>query len=142
MAFLRVRFGLGLVVALGCALASANAQAPEPTVILVPSTSGEVVVPYGDAKPAAPGIRLGAWPLSHSNAAADANSAPVRSKLNQCGYWCKSNINWYGCGGIRSELQFVFGSCRTFFTEPCFPPNGLENRQGNGTAGNCPHCDR
>jgi hypothetical protein len=37
---------------------------------------------------------------------------------------CWAHHNTLGCGSCQSELAFLFGSCRTFFGEPCFkgPP--------------------
>jgi hypothetical protein len=66
---------------------------------------------------------------------------------------CWANHNTLGCGNFVSEFNFVFGSCRTFYGEPCFrgpppPPVPLEylNLYGpqaysgsQGTKGcNCP----
>ena len=38
------------------------------------------------------------------------------------GCWAKHN--GYGCGSLRSEGVFIFGSCRAFWSEPCLkePP--------------------
>jgi hypothetical protein len=41
---------------------------------------------------------------------------------------CWASFNGYGCSSLHSELAFVFGSCRTFFGEPCLkgaPPSPL-----------------
>ena len=41
---------------------------------------------------------------------------------------CWGSFNGYGCSSGHSELAFVFGSCRTFFGEPCLkgaPPSPL-----------------
>jgi hypothetical protein len=41
---------------------------------------------------------------------------------------CWASFNGYGCGSLHSELAFLFGSCRTFFSEPCLkgpPPSAL-----------------
>lgn len=35
-----------------------------------------------------------------------------------CGCW--ANVNSMGCGSLHSECAFIFGSCRTFYGEPCF----------------------
>lgn len=43
-----------------------------------------------------------------------------------CGCW--ASFNGYSCSSLRSELAFLFGSCRTFFGEPCLkgpPPSAL-----------------
>lgn len=41
---------------------------------------------------------------------------------------CWASFNGYGCSSLESEIAFVFGSCRTFFGEPCLkgaPPSPL-----------------
>jgi hypothetical protein len=41
---------------------------------------------------------------------------------------CWSSFNGYGCDSFHSTTAFVFGSCRTFFGEPCLkgaPPSPL-----------------
>jgi hypothetical protein len=41
---------------------------------------------------------------------------------------CWSSFNGFGCSSARSECAFFFGSCRTFFGEPCLagpPPSAL-----------------
>jgi hypothetical protein len=37
---------------------------------------------------------------------------------------CWAHHNTLGCGNFASEFHFIFGSCRTFYGEPCFrgPP--------------------
>ena len=32
---------------------------------------------------------------------------------------CYSHFNYYTCSSLKSECQFLFGSCRTFFGESC-----------------------
>jgi hypothetical protein len=48
----------------------------------------------------------------------------VRRCLNKCGLGCWSHHNRPTCSSCRSELTFIFGSCRAFFGEPCMqgPP--------------------
>jgi hypothetical protein len=50
---------------------------------------------------------------------------------------CWATHNTLGCGNFASEFHFIFGSCRTFYSEPCFrgpppPPVPVEylNRYG------------
>jgi hypothetical protein len=41
---------------------------------------------------------------------------------------CWASFNGYGCSSLKSECAFVFGSCRTFYGEPCLkgpPPSPL-----------------
>jgi hypothetical protein len=45
---------------------------------------------------------------------------------DNCGCW--SHHNSWGCSSCQSEFNFVFGSCRTFFGEPCLhgaPPSPI-----------------
>lgn len=41
---------------------------------------------------------------------------------------CWSHHNAFLCGSFRSEFRFIWGSCRSFFLEPCMktPPPGYE----------------
>ncbi len=41
---------------------------------------------------------------------------------------CWSSFNGYGCGSLKADAAFIFGSCRTFYGEPCLkgaPPSPL-----------------
>ena len=41
---------------------------------------------------------------------------------------CWSSFNGYGCSSLSSTSSFIFGSCRTFYGEPCLkgaPPSAL-----------------
>jgi hypothetical protein len=52
-------------------------------------------------------------------------SRPIRNVLQFLGVGCWSHhTHPYSCGSLRSELTFIFGSCRAFFSEPCMhgPP--------------------
>lgn len=76
--------------------------------------------------------------------------SPVRNAIKNClnrhGLGCNAHHSWFGCGSLRSELTFIFGSCRTFYGEPCFPkpPRGTAPTStpyggapyGSGTSGN------
>jgi hypothetical protein len=37
---------------------------------------------------------------------------------------CWAGVNTVGCGSLHAELDFIFGSCRHFYGEPCYkgPP--------------------
>jgi len=106
--------GLSLLVTFGIVVGRSWGQAP-----LVPSLSpieNYPAPPLGEllARPPAP-----APPQSKT-----------RSFLNKCGYGCDSDLNWFGCGGIRQQNQFIFGSCRTFFGEPCVQKPGRQSMYG------------
>jgi len=95
-----LRFGLSFIVGLGCWFGRVEAQNP---------VGSEIVGSY-DAPPAA---RI--YPtVSRQDGA-------VRDALHRQGYCCGQHHDWYGCGGWHAQCTFVFGSCRTFFGEPCLP---------------------
>jgi hypothetical protein len=90
-------------------------------------------VPY-ETLPVAPparGVRLASWPLFGADGS-------KREALNRRGYCCDSHIDGYGCQNWRTQCQFVFGSCRSFFGEPCRPAAPLlQNHRlfGGGMSG-------
>ena len=96
------RLALSFIVTLGFAAHKLPAQAP-----LVPPSQ-----PF-DSNPSAPQMALYTRPVEPMMAATP--------RLNNHGYCCDSNLLWYGCGGLKAQHDFVFGSCRTFFGEICVP---------------------
>jgi hypothetical protein len=111
-----LRIGLSFIVALGCWIGKIQAQEPPPNPApAVVASNGS----YGPAAGAAEGGRLNAW-------------------LHRQGYCCGSHLDWYGCGGIRSQCLFVWGSCRTFFGEPCLPKSLDQQGHGGINGGSCP----
>jgi hypothetical protein len=136
---------LGLSLMLGLAWGRAQAQTPQYQVIYVQQAPVQTVpvqaltiqtapvealplegmpiqaVPYETLPVSQParGIRLAAWPLGGG---ADGSK---REALNRRGYCCDSHIDAYGCQNWRTQCQFVFGSCRSFFGEPCRPAGPL-----------------
>jgi hypothetical protein len=110
------RIGLSFIVTLGfAAYNKLPAQAP-----LVPPTQ------VFDATPSTPLMTVLSRPI-------EPQAPGNHPRLNSRGYCCDSDINWFGCGGVRSNWDFFFGSCRTFFGEPCVAkqeqPHG--HRSGN-----------
>jgi hypothetical protein len=52
------------------------------------------------------------------------HTAPANAthpNLNKVGLHCNSHHHWFGCGNLHSEATFIFGSCRSFYGEPCEP---------------------
>lgn len=45
---------------------------------------------------------------------------PHRRLLNNHNIGCQANSDG-ACGSFHSEMRFIFGSCRSFFLEPCVP---------------------
>jgi hypothetical protein len=78
----------------------------------------------------------------------------VHGHFNRHGYCCAEDPAIPGCPSLCSELTFIFGSCRTFFMEPCLPhpPKAARTRlidrmrgvsNGNSNAnGGCSSCTR
>jgi len=60
----------------------------------------------------------------------------VKDFANDHGVGCFATIHTNGCSSLHSDLTFIFGSCRTFFGEPCLErPDGAH---GSGCAsGGC-----
>ena len=54
--------------------------------------------------------------------------------LNQHGMACQSNARWGACGNLHYDCAFIFGSCRTFFNERCYPNYGY-GKHGDGWLG-------
>ena len=65
------------------------------------------------------------------------DNAPRKHK-----WCCFATINSVGCGSLKSECTFIFGSCRQFYGEPCYPKPSRSSANGGygpGQAGcNCP----
>jgi len=97
------RLALSFIVTLGFAAQRLPAQAP-----LVPAAQ-----PF-DSNLSSPLMAIIARPPEPPFRAAT-------PRLNSYGYCCDSDLTWYGCGGLKSQWQFMFGSCRTYFGEICVP---------------------
>jgi hypothetical protein len=91
-------------------------------------------MPYADP---VRGIRLASWPpFGRADGA-------KHEALNRRGYWCDSHIDAYGCQNWRTQCQFVFGSCRSFFGEPCRPaPPLFQGYRGGAGIGGDGACNR
>ena len=66
---------------------------------------------------------------------------PLHRLGKRFGVCCWASFNGYGCSSVHSELAFVFGSCRTFFGEPCLngpPPSSVPPWAGLGGPGSHP----
>jgi hypothetical protein len=88
------------------------AQAPQ----AIPSAPGQTIIVD------TPGVDLRQPPPA---------PRPYQRLLNSHGMSCASNFDQAGCGNFWSEFRFVFGSCRTFFGQPCIP-NPPHFGPGNG----------
>ena len=104
-----VRLGLSLMVAAGWWVQRLPAQTAggQQPVLVVPSQ-------------VAPAVPLPQMPISSADAF-PGSKGPILSYFNKHGRCCSSDVNSTGCGGTRAELQFILGSCRYWFGEPCLP---------------------
>jgi hypothetical protein len=89
----------------------------------------------GDEGPALPAPVAGPVLLAspeHGGTEWPGRRRPVKAWLQKHGYCCFAHHNWQGCGSFKASCKFAFGSCRTFFGEPCLkgptppPIPGLE----------------
>ena len=108
-----LRLGLSFIVGLGCWFGRVEAQTP----------AGPETAQAPSAAPAAPVAPMSSRP-----------DGALRDHFNRHGYLCGQHLDWYGCGGWRAQTTFAFGSCRTFFGEPCLPQ---QPRQGGNAPGGC-----
>ena len=139
---------VALAVVLGCGAGRASAQQPGPI--------QPVVHEMGQ-----PQVRLAPQPAvaytAQSGAPCAAEQKPEQAQpgfcmrcLNSIGLGCAANHDSPGCGSCYSHYIFVFGSCRQFFGEPCFPwgPDTLPGKFGTtggaggagGAGGGCSKC--
>jgi hypothetical protein len=107
-AILALVIGVGVVAGLvrgqdARPMPPANAPAPSTTPPAVIISQDQQAAPYSQVQSAQPRI------LEH---------------LNRHGLHCFATLGSLGCGSCKSECQFIFGSCRTFFGEPCIPDAG------------------
>jgi hypothetical protein len=98
-----IRLGLSLLVVLGFWANDLPAQG----VLIVPAT------PYEPAhQPYAPTPLL-------SRPRPAPSPYPLHRALNNHGLGCGIDPYYVPCGNLHYELNFIFGSCRSFFSEPC-----------------------
>jgi len=118
-----IRQRLGLLAALGLLLnvAIVSGQTPAPPQPVIPSQGIMIIPDQEEAAPAPPKNR------------------PWQKLFNSHGMCCASDFDDLACGSFWSECKFIFGSCRTFFREPCVPSSphfGPGSVQGQKSCGN------
>ena len=155
------RLGLGLAMAwtLGAGWAAAQEILLPPVVTQPRAEAPDLVMPTVPpitpiAQPVAPSLQPGAGIMvGQALPMEDGDAAPQRrrwlaSLKNRHGYGCGVDANYIGCTTCRDELRFIFGSCRTFFGEPCLSktsPSRLGTGNGYGgsgsSGGSCSSCN-
>jgi hypothetical protein len=120
---------LALVVGLGVVAGLVRGQDAR----TMPYANGSVPPANSPVVAAIPYAPAGVYPEVQSN------QPGMLNHLNRHGLNCFATLGSLGCGSCKSECQFIFGSCRTFFGEPCLPqpPNdyGILGAQGHGILG-------
>jgi hypothetical protein len=111
---------LGLGVTAGLIRAD-QPPIPSPQVIVEPGPTSEV-----GGTVAMPGAAADIKPTPRRHFVCDA----IHKYIVSHPWYCWSHHNSVGCGSWKAEWDFLWGSCRTFYGEPCFkgpppPPNYL-----------------
>jgi hypothetical protein len=115
------------------------APTPLPGQVVIQPGTGPVVhnmVAPAPMYPPSPVPMIPPWPVTNMNEPPVRNiSGPVPPGpiegpawrqavlgcLNKRGVGCDATHNTIGCGSCYGHCIFVFGSCRQFFGEPCYP---------------------
>ena len=108
-----VRLGLSLMVVVGFWMSRLPAQ----EILLVP------VVPYEPAHQPPTGFPFALRPQPTP---AD---YLARRLLNSHGMGCANDPYYPTCGNLHYEFRFIFGSCRSFFDQPCVPGQGCGDKR-------------
>jgi hypothetical protein len=133
-----LRLGLSFIVGLGCWFGQIQAKeppltpVPAPAVAATPATA-ELATGHARAHVASRILH----PFASLRERSDLDDR-ARAAFNRHGYCCGQHHNWYGCGGWHAQNVFVFGSCRTFFGEPCLPNGSGEKLFSPGAPANVP----
>src|SRR5262249_33718045 len=107
------KYACGFLVAASCAiLAPISVHADEPN---AQQLTQPMVVP----SPAPAGTSLAPVAALVAVAPEKAHKRPILDYFANHGC-CGSDPYNVGCGSLKSEWIFLFGSCRTFYGEPCY----------------------
>src|SRR5437764_10611869 len=110
-----------LAVAVGSSIVSGLARAQE----VPPSPNYGIPPPVYAGAPYPDGAAL-APDRSSTNC--------VRAYMQRHGLGCAATVSSFGCGSWKADCTFAFGSCRDFWSEPCFPPDP-SSHGGHGGSG-------
>jgi hypothetical protein len=103
------------------------APAPKTVTAPAPETAAPADCPAGEiveGKPPGHGR-----PFQHLAETRPVKTA-VHEELHKHGLGCWASHNTVGCMSLWSEITWIFGSCRTWFGEPCPPPPGPQGYPG------------
>ena len=68
-------------------------------------------------------------PLQGRSSPGPAADHAARRTLNHFGMGCKDDPYYTTCGSWRYEVHFIFGSCRSFFSQECAPNQPCADRR-------------
>ena len=129
---------LGVAAIAGAASAQSPPPPPLPPIIAVaapvasPAGSSAIAIPQVMPAGGGPAIRTeGVGGLLHQPAMSFGHYG------NGCGNDCNN-----GCGSVKHDLGFMFGSCQSFFDkcgpQPCEGTGRFRGKGGHGGRANCP----
>lgn len=127
-AVLAITLGLGVMAGLIRADDALPLPNPAPLesapVIMHPASFGEPLH-YSPPDAVLPEWRVASPGTSHPSSCRERIHACLTKWLvKDVPAYCWADHNSVGCGNLKSEFHFIFGSCRTFYGETCFrgPP--------------------
>jgi len=128
----------GLAVTTGWPIASLTADDREPPLAPAQPTVA-ASQQAGSANGWVPAPAVVASPAAAEAPAGSVRRRPVSDWWRNDRPGCWSHHNYFGCGSLKSECTFIFGSCRAFFGEPCLqgPPPAFPGDYGYGSCRRC-----
>jgi hypothetical protein len=95
---------------------------PPPAAPLAPAPLAPAPAPGPGTTPDGRWFPYGPLEVQEVSAASPRPRRPVNTFLRHFNACCWSDINHVGCGSLKSECNYVFGSCRSFYKEQCEAP--------------------
>lgn len=128
--FARAVLAMALGLGVTAGLMRADEALPLPNPVAPPSPAIHYPAPLVEPAPYSSDVVLpprrvvGQGPIEPSSLRERARACATRYLTATVPAFCWAHHNSPGCGNFYSEFNFIFGSCRTFYGEPCFrgPP--------------------
>jgi hypothetical protein len=118
MRFWLWRAPLAALLAVGLVVGTLSAQ----DWVGTPSAPGVVVAPAPEPGATPDGKWFPYGPVEIDASTPPRPRRPVGDFLRKCDVCCYANLHSFGCSNLKTELTYIFGSCRDFYAEPCVPP--------------------
>jgi hypothetical protein len=90
-------------------------RAQEPSPAPLPAAAPVQAVTPGEI------LGMDAVPMAQSAANKPSRWSRIKGWLQQKDCCCADHHNCLGCTNGKADCKFIFGSCHTFFSEPCTP---------------------